>query len=122
MTFDLDIGSATVSRLLAAIASDQPAPGAGAAGAVALALGLACARKAVRISGRHHPTSALLPAVDDRLAALTDEAMERGQQDARRFTALVKAMQLPDVDAGQTAARDTTMADAEAAVRSNTVR
>lgn len=54
------IGSMTVASLLAAIASDEPAPGTGAAGAAAFGPGLACARKGLRVSAKHHLTMPLL--------------------------------------------------------------
>ncbi|TVV76841.1 cyclodeaminase/cyclohydrolase family protein [Sphingomonas solaris] len=108
--------------LLAAIASTEPAPGAGAAGAVALALGVACARKALRISARHHPADASLRAADTHLVTLGEEALAQGQGDARDFTALLEAMRLPHHDAAGHAARTAAIDRATAALRDTTER
>ncbi len=43
-----------VADFLARVASTEPSPGAGAAGALALAMGIACARKAICITAKHH--------------------------------------------------------------------
>jgi formiminotetrahydrofolate cyclodeaminase len=120
MTTDPPIGSRTVADLLAAIASDEPAPGAGAAGAVALALGLACARKALRISAKHRPDDASIRPLDAGLVAASVAALEHGRRDAQCFRALIEARQLPQDGAGEITARNGAVDQAIAAVRANT--
>lgn len=116
----VSLNSMTVTDLLAAISSNEPAPGAGAAGAVALALGLACARKAIRITGQHHPSDRLLLAVEARLAALSEDTLELGRQDAECFAELMAAMQLPHDCAHEVEARDRAMKQSNQALRANT--
>ena len=120
MKLDIDIGGMTVADLLAAIASDEPAPGAGAAAAIALALGLACARKALRISGKHHPTDGSVGPLDVQLAAAGSLALAHGQLDAERFGALIEARQMPHGDERQVVARTAAVDRAGAALIVNT--
>ncbi len=120
MTLDPDIGRMTVGALLAAISSDEPAPGAGAAAAVTLALGLACARKALRISRKHHPEDGLLEALDVQLAATVRTALVHGQLDAERFAALIEARQMPHSKEHEAAARTAAVERAGAALSLNT--
>ena len=104
--------------LLAAIASDRPAPGAGAGGAIALALGIACARKAVAISRKHRPDDAALGQAETTLAALAQRACEGADRDADRFRAMIDAQALPqDTEPDRAARSDEIRADAAALVR-----
>jgi len=103
-----------VGALLAAIGSTAPAPGAGAAAGAVLAIGLACARKAIAMTLRHHPDAARLDDLNRRLAGLVEQALAGGDADAATFTALI------DVPHGAAEAHRDTL-EALAAVDENLV-
>ena len=81
-----------LGSFLAAIASDAPAPGAGSGAAVALAIGLACARKAIRLTLKHHPEAEGLAGVERHLAGLSDQAIAGGEADMACFSRFIAAM------------------------------
>ena len=96
---------------MAGIASETPAPGAGSAAAVALALGLACARKAIIFTVKHHPDEPALVALDTHLAGLVDQAIAGGEADMRCFTAYIAAVVRPKDDPGRRQAEQDALSD-----------
>lgn len=104
----MSLPASSVADLLAGIAADQPAPGAGSGGAVVLAIGLACARKAIAITLRHHPDKAALAEAAAHLAGLTDQAVAGADADVTAFTAHIAARKAGDAAAEQQAEADLT--------------
>jgi hypothetical protein len=80
-----------IGAMLDAVASTEPAPGAGAAGGIALAFGIACARKAVAMTRKHHPDDETLTGLGQRLAGLSDQALAGAEADATAFRAYIHA-------------------------------
>src|SRR4051812_22383825 len=83
------ISDQSLSSFTEAIAAPEPAPGSGAAAGAALALGIACMRKALRITLKHHPERAGLAEAESRLRAIGAEALAAGEGDARCFEAVL---------------------------------
>jgi hypothetical protein len=88
----------TIAAFLEGVASTEPAPGAGSAGGVALAMGIACARKAIAVTLRHHPDQERLTGLGTRLAGLSDQALAGADADATAFRAYIHAA--PEEHAG----------------------
>ena len=106
-----EIANTRIGSFLGGIASTEPAPGAGSAAAVVLALGLACARKAVAMTLRHHPDTADLIGLGAHLEGLGEQALAGGDADMRCFTAYIEAMQRPKEDAARAPAEQDALAD-----------
>jgi formiminotransferase-cyclodeaminase len=82
------LADCSLGEVIEAIASDRIAPGSGSAAAVGLALAAACAGKAVAISCKHHPNSALARA-KDLLTQIAVHALAGADEDASRFHAFI---------------------------------
>lgn len=94
----MNLRDQSLGEFLDGIASEAPAPGAGSGAAVALAIGLACARKAIRLTLKHHSNEPDLVALDRRLAGLVGRAVAGGEADMRGFAAYIAALQRPKND------------------------
>ena len=81
----------TLDGFLVGVASTEPSPGAGSAAGVALATGIACARKAVAMTLRHHPDEESLTGLGTHLAGLSDQALAGAQADATAFRDYIHA-------------------------------
>jgi formiminotetrahydrofolate cyclodeaminase len=101
----------SIGGFLTAAASTQPAPGAASAGAVALSLGLACARKALAITLKHHPEREGLGEAERHLAGLVDQALAGAEADMKCFTAYIGAARLPHDDPTRRPAEQAALAD-----------
>lgn len=84
------LGQTRFDDILERLASDAPSPGSGAAAAAALGLGIACLRKAVSISvKRPNEGSGRLHEAEQRLCALTNQALMAADADMRGFPRLL---------------------------------
>ena len=99
-----DLASTTVASLFAA-ASSQPTPGGGCVAAVCGYLGVSLLLKAVRVSARKQPADATDAAVEQKLLALASQLLGAAQTDSDSFAQFMKAIQLPNDDAAEQAAR-----------------
>jgi formiminotetrahydrofolate cyclodeaminase len=107
----MTLAEQSIGAFLAAAASTEPAPGAASAGAVALSLGLACARKALAMTLKHHPERGHLVGVEAHLAGLVDQALAGAEADMRCFTTYIEAARLPHDDAARVPAEQAALAD-----------
>jgi methenyltetrahydrofolate cyclohydrolase len=96
-----------LERLLAALASDQPAPAGGSATAATIALAAALLEKVARLSARHWSES---PAALDRANRLRLEAEELVEADVHAYLGFVEARREARSPAGP--ARDAAIAPA----------
>ena len=101
----------TIGDFLSAAASTEPAPGAASAGAVALSLGLACARKALAMTLKHHPERETLRETEIHLAGLVDQALAGAEADMKGFAAYIEACRLPHDDPERGPAEQAALAD-----------
>jgi len=81
----------TIGAFLEGISSTAPSPGAGSAAGAALATGIACARKAVAMTLRHHPDEAYLVGLGAHLAGLAEQALAGAEADATIFPTFIHA-------------------------------
>lgn len=108
---DVALADQQIAAFLADIASTEPAPGAGSAAGVALALGLACARKAIVLTLRHHPDASALAAFGTHLDGLSDQAIAGAEADMRCFTAYIEAVRRPKDDPERASGERDALAD-----------
>jgi hypothetical protein len=89
MNAEFRISELRIGELLALIGGNEITPGSGVAGAVALALAASCASKAVTISLKHHPDSAVLHAALATFRSIAATALADGERDSQAFKAVV---------------------------------